>query len=234
MRKLLENTREHSQRDGDETAANHNGEENGNQIVERAHLAGCKTQRLQDGLHTMAHMHEQAADSHNVEQGAPGVGERGNDVVVAIVRVTVESQLPQVEHQEAENHHTREHHRAGGKRGLERTLLLVVGAGGHVLILEHQREHHVHQQNGKKTQADSHEQPGRHGVQTGRVCVNPRGLTGTGISTVDGHVTGKVSHEEQEEARPGQRHKNLAADGGRDKLTCCRDNVVHKCNNVFA
>ena len=43
-----------------------------------------------------------------------------------------------------------------------------------------------------------------------------------------------MPHEEQEEARTCQRHKNLAANRGRDELTCCRDNVVHNRNNVFA
>ena len=71
-------------------------------------------------------------------------------------------------------------------------------------------------------------------MQTCCVVVNPGGTTLCNITTEDGHVTGKVPHQEEEETRSCQRHNDFAADGGRDEFACCRDNVVHKCNNVFA
>ena len=231
---LLEDTAENGYRDGDEGTADHQAEENGDDVVERAHLAGGKAQRLEHRLETVTHVHEEAADGHDVEGGAPHIGECSHDVAVAVVGVTVHRELPQVEQQEAENHDTGEHHGTGGKSSLEGTFLLVLGAGIHVLNLQHQREHHMDEQNGGETETDSPEQPGGHGVQAGGIGINPGGYTIAGITTVDGHVTGQMPHEEQEETRTSKGHKNLATDRGRDELACCRDNIVHKRNNVFA
>ena len=107
---LLEDTAENGYRDGDEGTADHQAEENGDDVVERAHLAGGKAQRLEHRLETVTHVHEEAADSHDVEGGAPHIGECSHDVAVAIMGVTVHCELPQVEQQEAENHDTGEHH----------------------------------------------------------------------------------------------------------------------------
>ena len=139
-----------------------------------------------------------------------------------------------MEQQEAENHDTGQHHGTGSEGSLEGTFLLVLGAGIHVLNLQSQSEHHVNKQHYSQAKADSHEQPGGHGVQTYGVGINPGGLAIGRITTVDGHVTGQMPHEEQEETRTSKGHKNLAADRGRDELACCRDNIVHMRNNVFA
>ena len=41
-----------------------------------------------------------------------------------------------------------------------------------------------------------------------------------------------MAYQEENETRPRERHQYLAANGGRNELACCRDDVVHKCNNV--
>lgn len=134
---LVKEARHEGNRDGDESTAYHNAKENGNDVVERAHLACGKTKGLQNRLYTVAHMHEQAANGNNVECRTPGICEGCFDVVVAVGGVTVEGELPQVECQEAQNHDTSQYHRAGGKCCFECTFLLVVRASIVVLVLEY-------------------------------------------------------------------------------------------------
>ena len=155
-------------------------------------------------------------------------------MLVAIGGIAVEGQLPQVEHNEAENHDTGNHHGTGRKGSLQRTFLLVVSAGIVVLILEHQSEHNVYQSHGQQAQTNGPKQPGGHGVQPRCVVVNPGAVTRSHTTTENGHIAGQVPHQEEEETRSRKSHKNLAADRGRDEFACCRDNIVHKCNNVFA
>lgn len=231
---LVKEARQEGNRDGDESTAYHNAEEDGNDVVEGAHLTRGKTKGLQHGLHTVTYVHKQAADSNNVECRAPGVCESGLDVIVAVGWVAVESELPQVESQEAQNHDAGKYHCAGGKGSLEGTFLLVVGASIVVLVLEYQGEHNVNQGNGQETKANSPEQPSGHGVQPGGIVVNPGSAAATCATTVDGHVAGQVTHQEQEKARTRKSHKNFAANRGRDEFACCGDNIVHMRNNVFA
>ena len=230
----MKEARQEGNRDGDESTAHHNAEENGDDVVEGANLTRGKTKGLQDGLHTVAHVHEEAADGDDVECRAPRISESSLDVVVAVGRIAVEGELPQVECQEAQNHDTSKDHCAGGKGGLERTFLLVVGTGVVVLVLEHQSEHNVNQGNSQETKADSPEQPCGHGVQPGGIVINPGSATAACATTVDGHIAGQVTHQEQEKTRTRERHKNFAANRGRDEFACCGDNIVHMRNNVFA
>ena len=62
--------------------------------------------------------------------------------------------------------------------------------------------------------------------------INPGGTTLRNITTENGKIAGKVSHQEEEETRSCQSYNDFAPDGGRDEFACCRDNIVHKCNNV--
>lgn len=225
---LLDDAEHHAHGDGDEGATNHQTEEDGHNVIKRAHLAGGEAQRLEYRLQAMTNMHKQAADSHDVEYGTPGIGESSHNVVIAIVRVPIHRKLPQVEQQEAENHYTRQHHGTRGQSRLQRAFLLVMSAGVNIFQLEYEGKNHMNQQDSEKTKTNGHQHPGRHGVQTRSVVVNPR------RTAENSHITGKVTHEEQEEARPRKCHKDFAADRGRDELACCRDNIVHKCNNVFA
>ena len=63
-------------------------------------------------------------------------------------------------------------------------------------------------------------------MQPRGVYVDPRAFS---RGAVNGHIPGQMTHQEEEETRPGESHQNLAANRGRDELACGRDDIVHRC-----
>ena len=159
---LFKDTQHYAHGNGNKATAHGNTEKVGNNVVKGANLTRGKTKSLQYGLQTMAHVHEKAANGYNVEQRAHGILECSNDVIVAIMRVAIESKLPEVEYGKAENHNTGNHHSTGRESRLEGILLAVVSAGIVVLILEHQSKHNVNKSHGQQAQTNGPEKPGRH------------------------------------------------------------------------
>ncbi len=91
---LLDEADHNADWDGDVEAADHDTEGDTCQVVEGANLTCAQTEGLEDGLEAVAHVHEEAADSRNVEEGANGVAEGGNDVALTISWVAIDGQLP--------------------------------------------------------------------------------------------------------------------------------------------
>ena len=134
-RGLVKDTGENRQRNGDEAAADYQREKHGYDVVERAHLARAQTEGLHHALHSVADVHEQAANGDDVGYAAHRVLEAEHDVFIAVGGVAVEGELPEVQQQEAENHHAGDDHGARRERRFQRTFLLVVRTGIVVFVL---------------------------------------------------------------------------------------------------
>ena len=164
---------EDGERDGNKAGAHHEREEHRHNVVERTHLARTQTESLHHRLHTVADVHEQAADGNDVGRAAHRVLEATHNVLIAVGGVAVEGKLPEVEEEKRQDHHPGDHHRAGGKGGLQRAFFLVVRASIVILIFQNESQQHMHGKHRQQSKPNRPQQPCRHAVQSHRVVVDP-------------------------------------------------------------